>query len=449
MDVTGPTGILSVLAIYRPPTPEDIPVLLGLIAGMLVLLGVSALCSSSENAFFSHRETDLEELRENDNTPSRNTLYLLGHPKHLLATILIVNSLANVAFVLISVVFTNMLLDLEHNPLLRFLVEAIVVTLVILILGEVMPKVYATQNYRKAAMFLGYPMRFFMFIFMPFSNLLVRFSSMIEKKVKQKAPELTPEELSQAIDMTADKMDVEQEREILKGIVNIGQTQVSQIMRPRMDVIAIDDSLNFTEVMDMLHVHRFSRMPVYHENFDQITGILNMKDLLPFLNEGPQFDWKKHQRPPFFVPENKKIDDLLHEIRQNRNHMAIVVDEFGGSNGIVTLEDILEEVFGDIQDEFDDEIQQYSRLDDDTYLFEGKTQLVDFQRILHLPHSFFDEVNDENDTLGGLVTELAGKIPLVGDEIIYRSLTFYIDAADLRKVKRLKVKVAQEETENE
>jgi putative hemolysin len=449
MDDTGTVSSIVLNSILRDINPVDVPTLIGLVATLLVLLLFCAICASSENAFFSHRESDLETLRENKNQASRNILYLLAYPKHLLATVLVVNSLCSVAFVVVSVFFSGIILDLEGYPILHFFIEAIVVTLIILIFGEVMPKVYATRNYRKSAIVLSYPMRIFLFLFWPFTNLLVRFGSLLEKKVKQKAPELTPEELSHAIDMTADKSDAQQEKDILKGIVNIGQTQVSQIMKPRMDVMALDDSLNFHQVLEMMKQQRFSRMPVFHENFDEITGILSMKDLLPHLDESSDFEWKKIQRAPYFVPENKKIDDLLHEIRVNRNHMAIVVDEFGGSHGIVTLEDILEEVFGELQDEFDDEAQQYSRLDDNTYLFEGKTPIVDLLRIVHLPINFFDDVNEENDTLGGLITEMVGKIPTSGEEIKYKNLTFYIDSADLRKIKRVKVQIIDEEESHE
>jgi gliding motility-associated protein GldE len=288
-----------------------------------------------------------------------------------------------------------------------------------------------------------------MFIFWPFTNLLVKTTAFLERKITQTAPELTPEELSFAIDITANEADARQEKDILKGIVNITQTHVTQIMKPRMDVYALDDSFDFTEVLNQFRSLRFSRMPVYHENLDHITGILNMKDLMQHLNENEKFEWQKLQRPAHFVPENKKIDDLLHEFRQSRNHMAIVVDEFGGSGGIVTLEDILEEVFGEIQDEFDEENLQYSRLGENKYLFEGKTLLVDFLRITQLPLQYFDAVNGEIDTLGGLITELAGTIPAVGEEIFFNHISFTIDASDMRRILRIKVEIKLPETNND
>jgi putative hemolysin len=366
-------------------------------------------------------------------------LHLLAYPKHLLATILVLNSLGMVAFVVVSTLFNEIIFNLEDKPWLRFFIDAIVVTLVILIFAELMPKVYATQHYKRSARFLSYPMRAFMFLLWPFTGLLVKMSSFIERSIKQRTPELTPEELSHAIDIAADPADAQQEKEILKGIVNIAQIQVRQIMKPRMDMIGIEADTSFHALIEIVKEMRFSRMPVYQENIDNIIGILNIKHLLPYLNESDDFDWKKLMTQPFFVPENKMIDDLLHEFRHNRNHLAVVVDEFGGTCGIVTLEDILEEVFGELNDEFDEIQEQYSRLDDTTYLFEGKISLVDFLRITRLPIQFFDDAGDETETLGGFITELSGKIPGRGDSFQYKNLSFTVDAADLRKVNRIKV----------
>lgn len=449
MDDAGPVGSIVLNSVFRDLSPSDYYSLAGLAVGMITCLFFSAICSSSENAFFSHQEHDMEELMSKKQSGGKVVLYLLNYPKHLLATILVLNSLMAVSFVLFSTLFSDILLNMEGREVLRFMIDAILVTLVILIFGEVIPKVYATRNYRKVALLLAYPMRVFMFLFWPLTNVLVKATSILEKRIKQTAPELTPEELSQAIDITADVINAQQEKDILKGIVNIGQTHVGQIMRPRMDMVALDDTMDFHQVMEMLRHHRFSRMPVFQDNLDHITGVLNMKDVLDCLEEPADFNWKSRMRQPFFVPENKKIDDLLHEFRLNRNHLAIVVDEFGGTNGIVTLEDVLEEVFGDIQDEFDDEAEQYSRLDDNTYLFEGKTPIVDFLRITQLPIHFFNEGNMESETLGGIITEIAGKIPSNGEVINYLNIAFHIDAADLRKVKRVKVVLHETNDENE
>ncbi len=441
MDDPGPLLTVHADSMIRTLQPGDISTLLLLGCIMLFCLCITGICAAAENAFYSHRESDLEELREKNTTGGRNILYLLAYPKHLLATILILNSLGMVAFVVVSTLFNETIFDLENHGWLRFFIDAIVVTLIILIFGELMPKVYATLNYRKSGISLSFPMRFFVFFLWPFSNLMVKMTDFLEKKVRQKMPELTPEELSHAIDIASDKEDAQQEKEILKGIVNIGQIQVKQIMKPRMDVAALDEQSSFEEVLNYVKEMRFSRIPVYKENLDQIVGILNIKKLLPHLNEINDFQWHALLTPPMFVPENKMIDDLMHEFRMNRNHLAIVVDEFGGTSGIVTLEDILEEVFGEMNDEFDEENLQYSRLDENTYLFEAKCLLVDFLRITHLPIGYFDDIETESDTLGGLVCEIAGRIPEKGEELNYRNIVFTIDAAELRKVNRLKVKL--------
>ncbi|MEK0422039.1 MAG: gliding motility-associated protein GldE [Bacteroidetes bacterium] len=441
MDDPGPVTLNLLSGIIRPLENGEIPGLIALGVTMIACLVVTGICAASENAFFSHRESDLEDLRASKQQSAKNILHLLSFPKHLLATILVLNSLGMVAFVVVSTIFNETIFLLEDKPWLRFFIDAIVVTLIILIFAELMPKVYATQHYRSSAKFLSYPMRAFMFLLWPFTGLLVKMSSFIERRIKQRTPELTPEELSHAIDMAADPADAQQEKDILKGIVNIAQIQVRQIMKPRMDIVGIDAVTSFHKLIDIVQEMRFSRMPVYQENLDNIIGILNIKHLLPHLSQSDDFDWKKLMSQPFFVPENKMIDDLLHEFRHNRNHLAVVVDEFGGTCGIVTLEDILEEVFGELNDEFDEIQEQYSRLDEHTYLFEGKIPLVDFLRITRLPIQFFDDAGDETETLGGFITELAGKIPGRGETYQYKNLVFAVDAADLRKVNRLKVTI--------
>ncbi|MBM3920198.1 MAG: gliding motility-associated protein GldE [Sphingomonadales bacterium] len=441
MDDPGPETLNLLTSILRPIQQGDVPGLIALGIVMIACLVVTGICAASENAFFSHRESDLDELRNSGQQSAKNILHLLSFPKHLLATILVLNSLGMVAFVVVSTLFNETVFDLEDKPWLRFFIDAIVVTLIILIFAELMPKVYATQHYRSSAKFLSYPMRAFLFILWPFTGLLVKMGSFIEKRIKQRTPELTPEELSHAIDMAANPGDAQQEKDILKGIVNIAQIQVRQIMKPRMDMVGIDAETSYHKVIEIVKEMRFSRMPVYQENFDSITGILNIKHLLPHLSESDDFDWKKLTTQPFFVPENKMIDDLLHEFRHNRNHLAIVVDEFGGTCGIVTLEDILEEVFGELNDEFDEIQEQYSRLDEHTYLFEGKIPLVDFLRITRLPIHFFDEAGDETDTLGGFITELAGKIPVRGETYQFKNLALGVDSADLRKINRIKVTI--------
>ncbi len=438
MDDAGPNALLFKIDFIKDIPSEDIPTLVSLLLAMLSCLVISAICAASENAFFSHKESDLEELEVQKDKTSQSILKLLTKPKHLLATILLLNSLVIVAFVLFSKLFYENILNNAKYPWLEFLVDTILVTLVILIFGEVMPKVYATQNYRKSARFLIHPMRFFFWILYPFSSVLEKVGEILEKNAKTVTPELTPEELSQAIDLTTDEDDAKQEKEILKGIVNMGNIQVKQIMVSRLDMIAIDHEADFNEVLKITRDMGYSRMPVYKENLDQIIGVLNSKNLLPHINEGADFKWQSLIYPPFFIPENKAIDDLLQELRQKHGHIAIVVDEFGGTSGMVTMEDILEEVFGELNDEFDEQTPDYIKVNSHTFIYEGKTLIVDFLRETNLPITLFENEDFESDTLAGLISEKLGRIPKKGDAVTISDIQFIVESADPRKVKKIK-----------
>lgn len=427
------------LSLFKPMSPETWVTVGFLILGLAICLSLSIICASAENAFFSHKENDLEQLRNGKSKITKNIINILSQPKHFLATVLIFNSLGLIGFVVLAEFLFESIMHVEQHPVFKFVLDAIVVTLVILIFGEVMPKVYATHHYRSTAKVLAIPLRIMMTLSWPLTQLLVKTTGFIEKRVNTTTPELSADELSEAIEITADKEDVTQEKEILKGIVQIGRVHVSQIMRPRMDVIALDENWNFLQVLKIVEENRFSRLPVFKDNLDNITGILFIKDLLPYLQQSSDFEWKALTRPAYFVPESKKIDDLLHEFRQSRNHMAIVVDEFGGSNGIVTLEDILEEVFGEMYDEFDDELEDCTQINENTWQAEAKFSQLDFLKMAKLPLDYFDEINEENDTLGGIVTEIEGNIPKKNQKINFKELTFTIEASDLRKVKRLTI----------
>lgn len=444
MDDAGPKALLLNIDFLKDIPSEDIPTLISLVLAMIVCLIISAICASSENAFFSHKENDLEELEFAKDKTSLAILKLLSKPKHLLATILLLNSLVIVAFVLFSKLFYEHILNNAKYPWLEFLIDTIFVTLVILIFGEVMPKVYATQNYRKSARFLVRPMSFFFWILYPFTSVLEKIGEFLEKNAKSVTPELTPEELSQAIDLTTDEDDAKQEKEILKGIVNMGNIQVKQIMVSRLDMIALDIEDDFTQVLKVTREMGYSRMPVFKENLDQIIGVLNSKNLLPYLNEGPEFNWQSLIYPPFFIPENKAIDDLLQELRQKHGHIAIVVDEFGGTSGMVTMEDVLEEVFGELNDEFDEQTPDYIKLNAHTFIYEGKTLIVDFLRETNLPMMLFEENDFESDTLAGLISEQLGRIPKKGDIILVNNIQFIVESADPRKVKKIKIILPKE-----
>lgn len=439
IDDPGPTGALLSSNMIQAISSADLPEIFLYVVILVLCLVVSAICSSSENAFFSHRDSDIEDLREEKSKTSRMILDILSRPKQLLATMLLLNSLLNVAFVLIAILLTEKLFNLETLPWLKFFVEAIVVTVVILVFGEVVPKVFATQNYRSSARFLVFPMRAFVGLCSPFTYLLVKFGSLLERGIKPQANELTPEELSRAIDMATDQEDAQQEKEILKGIVNMSSTQVKQIMRSRVDMTAVERGVGFDGLLKVIRDSGFSRIPVYDRSIDVIIGVLNIKRLIPHLDEGTDFDWQQYIKAPYFIPENKAIDDTLGEMRSNHNHIAIVVDEFGGTSGMITMEDILDEVFGDMQDEFDDEEKGFVQLKPGVYVFEAKVLLVDFVREVGLSIDLFDHLALESDSLGGMVSERLGRMPKRGDEVFVGAVHFQVESADARKVKKIRI----------
>lgn len=441
MYAPGSASSICLLGIIKHVDASMVPEIVLYGSLMVVCLTISAICAASENAFFSHRESDIEELRSSISPISKIIIQLLDRPKHLLATILLLNSLVNVAFVLMSIVLSESLFDLGAFPWLKFFIEAIVVTIIILVFGEVMPKVFATQHYKSSARFLVYPMRVFVSILWPLTHLLVKFGSVLERKVKPNANELTPEELSRAIDMASDEDDAQQEKEILKGIVNMGSIQVKQIMRSRVDMVAISEDVQYHAVLQLIREKGFSRMPVYSQTLDTIKGVLNIKNLIPHLDQTNDFQWQQFVSTPYFIPENKAIDDTLQEMRNNRIHIAIVVDEFGGTSGIITMEDILDEVFGDMQDEFDEVDKEFAEINKGVYLFEGKKLLVDFIRELGLPIDIFDNLELESDSLGGMITERLGRMPKRGDAIVVAGIGFTVELADQRRVNKVKIDI--------
>ena len=421
--------------------------LIGSVLALIFLIACSGFFSASENALFSLSQSDLETLKKSDTPSSKAVLKLLGHPRKLLATILTANNFINITFVIISSAFLETVFNFpkgEHEEisLTEFLVKVVVVTFLLLMLGEVLPKVYATKKNLAISKLTALPLIFsqklFGFIVIP----MVSFTTFIDKRVRKHEHSVSADELSHAIDITADSSANKDEKEILKGIVNFGNKTVRQIMKNRGDVSALDIELNFEEMLKSITELGHSRLPVYEENFDNIKGIIYIKELLPFINESKQFDWRKLLKPAFFVPDNKRIDLLLSEFQEQRMHMAIVVDEYGGKLGIVTMEDILEEIFGEINDEFDEEPLSYSKIDDNKYIIEGKFLINDFCKILNIDSNFFDDVKGEAETVAGMLLELAGKIPNRGETIKYDNYSFYIESVDNRRIKRIKVEIA-------
>lgn len=416
--------------------------------GMLLLLIVSALISGSEVAFFSLKPAELEEIRMAQDSGSERIIQLLEIPdrrtgsSNLLATILVINNFVNIIIILLSTsVVTTIFPKGSVNPILEVVIHIAAVTFLIVLFGEVIPKVYATNYGLSLAKIMSAPIQISQKIFWVFWKPLVSMGRVIDDRFnKGGSSSIDINTLSHALELTDSDDRTEEEKKILEGIVAFGSKDVKQIMTSRMDVACFDIELSYPELRKKILELGFSRIPVFRGTIDEVAGILYIKDLLPHLKT-KDFDWTALIRPPFFVPENKKIDDLLREFQSRKNHMAIVVDEYGGTSGLITLEDVIEEIVGDITDEFDDDELQYSRIDDRNFIFEGKTALIDIYRILDIDGENFEQEKGESDTLAGFIIEQAGKIPLKGERIHFEQFTFTVEAADKRKVKRVKVSI--------
>ena len=404
---------------------------------IILLLISSAFISASEVSYFSLTATDLQEI-DNDNVQK-----LLKNPNKLLATILIVNNFINVGIVIISTYFTSIIISFPEGSSLEFFFQVIIITSLLLLFGEIMPKVYANNNSTKFSLRMSKPLLFLKNFFSPLSYLLVKSTNFIDNKLAKKHLEISVAEISKALDITEDQSK-EEERRILRSIVEFGNTDVKEIMRSRVDILAINKDADFNEVLNFITSFGYSRIPVFEDQIDKIVGVLYIKDLIPHLDEKEKFNWVKLCRPPYFIPETKMINDLLKDFQAKKNHLAIVVDEYGGTSGLVTLEDVLEEIVGEINDEFDVDDNVYSKLDDHNYIFDGKILLNDFLRITKQEIDFFDTIKGESDTLAGLLLELEGHIPKIGTVCTISPYTIIVESADLRKIKRLKVTINEE-----
>lgn len=408
---------------------------------LFFLLLLSALISGSEVAFFSLNPNERDIINNSDTKRHLNVKRLLDTPKRLLATILVTNNFVNVAIIIISTFAINNTFNVNEIPeWLNLLIQVVGITFILLLFGEVIPKVYATKHALDLASLMAKPLLILKSIFKPVSSLLIFSTVIIDKKVKKKGLDVSVEELSIALELTEDIPENKDEHRILKGIVKFGETSVKQVMKARVNVVAIEKNQQFDKVIDVILKCGHSRIPIYENSFDQIIGLLYVKDMLTHIDQSNDFKWTKLIRPPFFVPENKKLDDLLEEFQEKKIHLAIVVDEYGGTSGIITLEDVLEEIVGEISDEFDADDVSYSKLDDNTFIFEGKTAINDLVKILKLENEYtFEEVQKDADTLAGLVIELAGKIPQKNEKVIFKNFIFIVEAADKRRVKRIKL----------
>ena len=422
----------------------DLGTIINTIVLVLLFIG-SALVSGTEVAFFSLSQTDLNEL-SNDSKEANIIVTLLEKPRKLLATILITNNFINILIVLLfaSLAETffenfNYEIDLFYITIsIRFLIEIVLVTFLILFFGEVLPKVYASRNALRFSKNMSKFIRFINSLLTPFSLPLISITKFIEKKLGSKNSNFSVETLSQALELTSEGATTKDEQKILEGIVNFGNTETVQIMKPRIDIFALSNEEDYEKVLTKILENGYSRNPVYKENIDNIIGVLYAKDLLAHLNK-KNFKWQTLLREAFFVPENKKLDDLLDDFRDRKNHLAIVVDEYGGTSGLVTLEDVIEEIVGDINDEFDDDDLQYSKIDENNYIFEGKTTIKDFCKVLDdEDEEIFEKEKGESETLAGFILEISGKFPKKGEKINFKNYTFTIEALDKKRIKQVK-----------
>jgi putative hemolysin len=405
---------------------------------VLLLIG-SALASGSEVAFFSLNNDEIASIQESEPRKGRLVADLLANPKKLLSTILILNNLINIGIVTLTTFVSWSLFGMNATGIIVILVQTVGITFAIVFFGEIVPKVYANQARVPFALTLAPILSFFSSILQPVSWFLMAFSNLIEKRVELKGYSLSVDELHQALELTTEDTPNE-EKDILRGIVNFGTLSVKQVMRSRMDITAIDAKMDFHELMDKINKSGYSRIPVFEETIDNILGVLYIKDLLPFIEKDEDFAWKDLIRKSFFVPETKKVDALLKDFQKMRVHMAIVVDEYGGTSGLVTLEDLIEEIIGEINDEFDDTSDFFfQEIDNDTFIFEGKVSLNDFCKKLELDSQVFEDVKGESESLGGLLLELNSKLHKNGTKIKFEDFEFTVLAVDSRKIKKVKV----------
>ena len=431
MDSEPTSLIITFLAI-------DISVIFGFVL-LFVLLFCSALISGAEVALFSLTKTDLEDKALQSNKASQIINKLLERPKKLLATILVANNFINIGIVILFAFLGNYMFQGITNAIVKFIVEVVVVTFLILLFGEILPKVYASRNNIKFSMFMAYPLKVLDVIFSPLSLPMRAITLGIHNKLGKQKSNLSVDQLSQALELTSEDDTTKEEQKILKGIVSFGNTDTKQVMLPRLDIFALNIEQKYSEIIVEITGNGYSRIPVFKDNVDTIVGILYVKDLLPHIDT-KDFDWTTLLREPFFVPENKKLDDLMSEFQEKKVHLAVVVDEYGGTSGLVSLEDIIEEIVGDISDEFDDEDVHYSKLDDKNYVFEGKTALKDFYKILKLEEeAIFEDNKGEAETLAGFILEISGSFPRQASKINFENYVFTIEALDKKRIKRVKV----------
>ena len=408
---------------------------------IIFLLICSALISASEVAFFSLQIKSLEDSDGDQITPGTlRVISLLKNPKRLLATILVANNFINIAIVLLFTILSKKIFIGISNPFLLLFIEIGIITTLILIFGEILPKVYANRNAYAFSLRMAPIIQFLdRFILFWITSPMSRTTAFLEKKLGDKKNKISVDQLSQALELTDDQETTSDEQRMLEGIVNFGNTDTREVMCPRIDIFALSYQMSLKEIIPLILSKGFSRIPVYSEKKDNIKGILYTKDLLPHLNKS-DYEWQKLLKPPIYVPENKKLDDLLKEFQQKKNHLAIVVDEYGGTSGLITLEDIMEEIIGDISDEFDEIDLNFSKIDESTYVFDAKISLKDFFRVINIEDSgLFDNIKGEAETLAGLVLEMTKKFPRRGQKVAFKGYKFIVEEIDQFRVKQIRV----------
>lgn len=409
---------------------------------LAVLLFCSALISGVEVAFFSLSKSDIDSGLENNSKKFNSISKLLERPKKLLATILVANNFINIAIVILFSHLGETLFSNVDITWLRFLLEVVVITFLILLFGEIVPKIYASRNRVKFSEFMAKPLQLLDTIFSPISLPMRQITLGIHNKLGKQKSNLSVDQLSQALELTSASDTTDEEHKILKGIVSFGNTDTKQVMRPRMDIFALNEEVTYADIMVEVIKNGYSRIPVYKDSIDTITGILYAKDLLPYIDR-EDFNWTSLLRPAFFVPENKKLDDLMVEFQEKKVHLAIVVDEYGGTSGVVSLEDVIEEIVGDISDEFDDDDIIYTKIDDHNYSFEGKTTLKDFYKITNLEdEADFEDHKGEAETIAGFILEIHGNFPRRQSKIPFKNYVFTVEAIDKKRIKQLKFTIA-------
>ena len=427
--------------------PASISAIIALITSIL-FLGISAVISASEIAFFSLDPQTLKELESSELKSDRRLIQMIENPQRLLATVLIGNNFVNVTLIILLSYFTNSVISFENSPLLGFIFQTIIITFLILLFGEITPKIYASQFSKLTAQRTVKVIYFLERIFGPFVSLLVNSTSIVNNRLsKINRNNISMDELSHALELTSNSKD--EDTDMLEGIIKFGNIQVIDIMTSRVDMIDIDIKTPYNQLLGSIIKYGYSRIPIYSGNRDNIKGILYAKDLLPHIDKPANFRWQSLIRPAFYVPETKKIDDLLSEFQQNKVHLAIVVDEYGGTSGLVTLEDILEEIVGDISDEYDEDEQLFTKIDNHTFIFEAKIQLNDFFKIEEIEENDFVKITNEVETLAGLILEIKGEMPQKNERIGFGRYVFEILSADNRRIKKVKLFIKDDYNAND